>query len=117
MDEFQGVELEPEDKLFKTSETNYRRQLEQSVQTYKSGIIIGKLLAEDFGLQVNNSVNLLTSEGMSKNYIVVGIFESSIKDVDRTKAYLNIAAAASQLQGENSDYASDIHRLTYKGQG
>jgi lipoprotein-releasing system permease protein len=101
-----GVELESEDKLFKSSETitegNWNNLL-----TYKSGIIIGKLLAEDLGLHVNNSVNLLTSEGISKNYIVVGIFESSIKDVDKSKAYLNIAAAR-QLQGENSDYASDI---------
>jgi lipoprotein-releasing system permease protein len=50
---------------------------------------------------------VLTSDGVSKNYIIVGIFESSIKDIDRTKAYLNITAAR-QLLGENSDYASDI---------
>jgi lipoprotein-releasing system permease protein len=37
----------------------------------------------------------------------VGIFESSLKEIDKTKAYLNITAAR-QLLGENSDYASDI---------
>jgi lipoprotein-releasing system permease protein len=101
-----GIELEPEDKLFKSSETVTQGNW-NNLQTHKSGIIIGKLLAKDLGLQVNSSINVLTSDGVSKNYIIVGIFESSIKEIDKTKAYLNITAAR-QLIGENSDYASDI---------
>ncbi|HBH49630.1 MAG TPA: ABC transporter permease [Bacteroidales bacterium] len=101
-----GIELEPEDKLFKSSETVTQGNW-NNLQTHKSGIIIGKLLAKDLGLQVNSSINVLTSDGVSKNYIIVGIFESSIKEIDKTKAYLNITAAR-QLLGENSDYASDI---------
>jgi lipoprotein-releasing system permease protein len=101
-----GIELEPEDKLFKSSEMVTQGNW-NNLQTHKSGIIIGKLLAEDLGLQINSSINVLTSDGVSKNYIIVGIFESSLKDIDKTKAYLNITAAR-QLIGENSDYASDI---------
>jgi lipoprotein-releasing system permease protein len=101
-----GIELEPEDKLFKSSEIVTQGNW-KNLQTHKSGIIIGKLLAEDLGLQMNSSINVLTSDGVSKNYIIVGIFESSLKDIDKTKAYLNITAAR-QLIGENSDYASDI---------
>jgi lipoprotein-releasing system permease protein len=101
-----GVELESEDALFNTSdiiiEGNWHNLL-----TQKSGVIVGKLLAEDLGLEVNSSINLLTSEGVSKNFIVAGIFESSLKDIDKTKAYLNIVAAR-QLLGENSDYASEV---------
>jgi len=39
--------------------------------------------------------------------MVIGIFESNLKTMDETKAYLNITAAR-QLVGESSDYASDI---------
>lgn len=101
-----GVELNPEDELFNTSEKIIQGDWNQ-LSTHKTGIILGKLLAEKLGLQINNSINVLTSDGVSKNYIVVGIFESNLKTMDETKAYLNITAAR-QLIGENSDFASDI---------
>lgn len=101
-----GVELESEDELFKTSATIIKGEW-NDLLTHKTGIILGKLLAQKLGLQINNSVNVLTSDGVSKNYIVIGIFESNLKNMDETKAYLNITSAR-QLVGENSDYASDI---------
>lgn len=101
-----GVELKSEDELYKTSETIIQGKW-NNLLTYKTGIILGKLLAEKLGLKINNSINVLTSDGVSKSYIVVGIFESSLKTMDETKAYLNIAAAR-QLVGESSDYASDV---------
>jgi lipoprotein-releasing system permease protein len=101
-----GVELESEDELFNTSSTIIQGAW-NNLQTHKTGIILGKLLAEKLGLQINNSVNVLTSDGVSKNYMVVGIFESNLKTMDETKAYLNITAAR-QLVGENSDFASNI---------
>jgi lipoprotein-releasing system permease protein len=101
-----GVELKSEDELFNTSATIIQGEW-NALLTHKTGIVLGKLLAEKLGLQINNSVNVLTSDGVSKNYLVVGIFESNLKTMDETKAYLNITAAR-QLAGENSDYASDI---------
>jgi lipoprotein-releasing system permease protein len=101
-----GVELKSEDELFNTAETVIQGEW-NNLLTYKTGIILGKLLAEKLGLQINNSVNVLTSDGVSKNYIIVGIFESNLKTMDETKAYLNITAAR-QLVGKNSDFASDI---------
>lgn len=101
-----GVELKSEDELYNTSQTVIQGEW-NNLLTYKTGIILGKLLAEKLGLKINNSINVLTSDGVSKNYIVVGIFESNLKTMDETKAYLNITAAR-QLVGESSDYASDI---------
>lgn len=101
-----GVELEAEDELFNTSATIIKGDW-NDLMTYKTGIILGKLLAEKLGLKINNSVNVLTPDGYSKNYIVVGLFESNLKTMDESKAYLNITAAR-QFLGENSDYASDI---------
>jgi lipoprotein-releasing system permease protein len=101
-----GVELISEDELFNTS-SNIIQGEWNDLLTHKTGIIVGKLLAEKLGLQMYNSINVLTSDGVSKNYSVVGIFESNVKSMDETKAYLNISAAR-QLVSENSDYASDI---------
>jgi lipoprotein-releasing system permease protein len=101
-----GVELKSEDELFNTSATIIQGKW-NDLSTNKTGIILGNLLAAKLGLQMNNSINVLTSDGVSKNYMVVGIFESNLKAMDETKAYLNITAAR-QLVGENADYASDI---------
>jgi lipoprotein-releasing system permease protein len=101
-----GIELDLEDRLFGSSQKIIEGKWDD-LTSRKSGIIVGKLLAEDLGLQLNSNINVLTSDGISKNYIVVGIFETAIKEVDRSKAYLNIVAAR-QLLGKNSDYASDI---------
>jgi lipoprotein-releasing system permease protein len=101
-----GVELKSEDELYNTSATIIQGEWNNLLK-YKTGIILGKLLAERLGLKINNSINVLTSEGISKNYMVVGIFESNLKTMDETKAYLNIMAAR-QLVGESSDFASDI---------
>lgn len=73
----------------------------------KSGIILGKVLAEKLNVGLNENVNVLTSEGVSKNYTVVGIIETSVKEIDKSRAFMNIAAAR-QLQGRNFDYSSDI---------
>ncbi len=101
-----GIELKSEDDLFNTSSTIGIGDW-NDLSTNQTGIILGKLLAEKLGLQINNSINVLTSDGSSKNYIVVGIFESNLKTMDETKAYLNIKAAR-QLIGESSDFASDV---------
>jgi lipoprotein-releasing system permease protein len=68
-----GVELKSEDELFKTSATIIQGEW-NALLTHKTGIILGKLLAEKLGLQINNSVNVLTSDGVSKNYMVSWAF-------------------------------------------
>jgi len=56
-----GVELKSEDELFNTSATVIHGKW-NDLSTNKTGIILGKLLAEKLGLQMNNSINVLTSE-------------------------------------------------------
>jgi len=101
-----GVEVVNENKLFGTADKVIEGDWNE-LNFRKSGIILGKVLAEKLGIKINDNVNVLTSEGISKNYIVVGFIETSIKEVDKSKAYINIAAAR-QLLNKNYDYASDI---------
>jgi lipoprotein-releasing system permease protein len=101
-----GVEVANEDKLFDNSnKVIFGSWSDLSFQ--KSGIILGNILAENLGVKVNDNINVLTSDGVSKNFIVTGIIETSVKQVDKTKAWLNISSAR-QLLSKNQDYASDI---------
>lgn len=101
-----GVDAVSEDQLFGTAEKvvvgNWN-----DLGFQKSGIILGIVLAEKLNVGLNDNVNVLTSEGISKNYSVVGIIETSVKEIDKSRAFMNIAAAR-QLQGKNFDYSSDI---------
>lgn len=101
-----GVEARSEDQMFGSaskmvagswSELNYQ----------KPAVILGSILADNLGVKVNDNVNILTSDGVSKNYTVVGLLETSVKDVDRSKAYMNIGTAR-QLMGKSSNYSSDV---------
>lgn len=101
-----GVEVINEDKLFGNSAKVYEGNWKE-LNFRKSGIILGKILAANLGVKINDNVNIVTSDGISKNYVVVGLIETSIKEIDKSKAYINIAAAR-QLLNKNFDYASDI---------
>jgi lipoprotein-releasing system permease protein len=101
-----GVEPVSEDRLFGTAgkviEGNWNE-----LEVQKSGIILGKVLAQKLNVSLNDNVNILTPDGISKNYTVLGIVETSIKEIDKSKAWLHITTAR-QLQGKNFDYSSDI---------
>jgi len=101
-----GVEVANEDKLFDNSSKVISGKW-SDLSYQKSGIILGNVLAENLGVKVNDNINILTSDGISKNFIVVGIIKTDVKQVDKTKAWLNISSAR-QLLSKNQDYASDI---------
>jgi len=101
-----GVDVKAEDELFQLSE----KIVEGSwldLETNPSGIILGINLAQNLGVKVGDPVNLLSSDGTTRNYTVVALLETSMKEVDKTRAYMNISSAR-QLLGKNFDFASDI---------
>lgn len=101
-----GVEPEAEDKLFgsgdKMAEGSWFGLMHQ-----KSGIVLGKVLAENLNVKSGDQVNVLTADGIARNFEVIGIISTSVKEIDRSRAYIHIAAAR-QLQNKNYDFASDI---------
>lgn len=101
-----GIEVTTENQLFGIGSKIIAGDWNK-LDVQKSGIVVGKLLAEKLNVGLNDNVNVLTSEGISKNFTVVGIVETSVKEIDKSRAYLNIATAR-QLQGKNFDYSSDI---------
>lgn len=101
-----GVDVENENKLFKIARFMTEGRW-NDLKFRPEGIIMGSILAEALSVHTGDNVNLLTNDGVSKNYKVVGIFETGERDIDKSKAYININAAR-QLQGKNQDYVTDL---------
>lgn len=101
-----GVDVVNENKVFNTSkyiiEGNWNELKQRS-----DGIFVAVDLAKNLSLKVNDNLNMLTSDGISKNYKVIGLFKTDVASVDKSKAYININAAR-QLIGANQNYVTDI---------
>jgi len=101
-----GVDVVNENKVFNTSkyitEGNWN-ELKQRTD----GIFVAVDLAKNLSLKVNDNLNILTSDGISKNYKVIGLFKTDVASIDKSKAYININAAR-QLIGANQTYVTDI---------
>ena len=101
-----GVDVIGEDKVYGCAK--HIIQGNWSELKYRSdGIFVGVELARVLGLKMNDNVNILTSDGISRNYKVIGIFRTDVLSVDKSKAYIAINAAR-QLLGVNQDYVTDI---------
>lgn len=101
-----GVDVANENKLFGISTYMVSGSWDQ-LQYRPDGIIVGYDLAKDLGVNVDDNLNVLTPDAVSHNYKVIGIFQTNVKNTDKTKAYLNINSAR-QLTARNEDYVTDL---------
>ncbi|MGZ3757707.1 MAG: ABC transporter permease [Mucilaginibacter sp.] len=101
-----GVDVANENKLFGISTYMVSGHWDQ-LQYRPDGIIIGYDLAKELSVKVNDNINILTPDAISRNYKIIGIFQTNVKNVDKTKAYLNINSAR-QLLAKNEDYVTDL---------
>lgn len=101
-----GVDVEAEDALFKTAtymlEGNW-----YDLDKRSDGIMLGSGLAWKLSLGMGDKVTVRTSEGISKVFQIIGIFETTIAQVDNSTAYVRIQTARS-LISENPAYVTDI---------
>lgn len=101
-----GVEVDEENNLF--SIANYMVSGSWNhLRQRADGMVIGAELAKSLGVKVDDNIYVLTADGISKNYKIVGVFKTNIVGVDKSKAYINIGAAR-QLLAVNPGYVTDI---------
>jgi lipoprotein-releasing system permease protein len=101
-----GVDVENENKVFNIA--HYMIEGNWNDLKYNpDGLILGSGLADRLSLHVNDNINVLTPDGISQTYKVIGLFQTNVTSVDKTKAYLNINSAR-QLLSENQDYLTDL---------
>lgn len=101
-----GVDVLNEDKLFGIAEYVIEGNWSE-LQNRGDGVILGVGLAKRLSLNLNDHVNVLTPDGVSRNYKVIGTIKTTIASIDNAKAFVRISSAR-QLISKNHSYASDI---------
>ncbi len=101
-----GIETLSEDQLFKTS--NYLVEGDLfNLDKRSDGIILGTGLANNIGVGNGDNVVVITSDGISKNFKVIGLIETGANAADRTRALVPINTAR-QLFSKNKSYATEV---------
>lgn len=63
-----------------------------------NGIILGVVLARDLSAAVGDRVTIVSQEGVSQRFEVVGIYTADLDEIDQVRAYINLRQAQ-QLMG------------------
>ena len=101
-----GVDVQNENKLYHIAD--YMTSGNWNTLEFRpDGIILGEDLARNLSVNMDDNINILTSDGISHNYKLIGLFRTNVKQVDQAKAYINISAAR-QLLSENQEYITDM---------
>jgi lipoprotein-releasing system permease protein len=101
-----GVDVAAEDDLFQMSQLMVQGRW-KDLAFRPDGIFVGIELAKSLSLKLDDNLNVLTADGVSHTYKVIGIFQTNLASIDKTKAYLSITATR-QLLAENQEYVTDI---------
>lgn len=72
-----------------------------------NGIILGVGIADKLNIKRNDNVSVISSIGVIKLMKVIGFFKSSNIVTDKSKSYMNLAAAQ-QLLAQGPNYVTDI---------
>ncbi|MHB9133501.1 MAG: ABC transporter permease [Armatimonadota bacterium] len=65
---------------------------------HANGIILGAILTSRLSARPGDRITLISQEGISRRFLVVGTYSAEIRDIDLTRAYLNLPQAQ-QLMG------------------
>jgi lipoprotein-releasing system permease protein len=101
-----GVEIPGENQLFKTSEYMVEGDL-IDLDKRSDGIILGTGLAQNIGVGTGDHVAVVTSEGISKTFKVIGLIETGAAAADKTRALVSIHTAR-QFFSKNRSYATEV---------
>ncbi|MEM6800763.1 MAG: FtsX-like permease family protein [Bacteroidota bacterium] len=101
-----GIESLNENQIFKTSEYLVEGDLFE-LDKRSNGIILGIGLAKNIGVAFGDNINIITSEGVSKIFKVVGIIETGSIGADRSRALVSMRSAQ-QLFSKNTSYGTEI---------
>ena len=101
-----GVNANKEDALFGTA-SSMKEGSWKELDHRGDGIILGVGLAKKLSVDVNDIVMVSTADGIDRNFKIIGLLETSLINVDNSKAYIR-SNAARQLISKNRSYATDI---------
>lgn len=98
-----GVNFKDADPMYRIS----KRMISGTTSIGADGILIGKELAEELRINVGQTVRIATSEGISDNFTIRGIFDLEVKtineawvimDLSRSQAFLNHRGSITSIE-------------------
>ena len=101
-----GVSIDEEDKMFDV-QTNMKEGDLHDLNRVNNGLLIGKGIADKLSLHVGDNITVRAGTGSPMVMRVVGIYATTIKQIDETKSYANIVQAQNLL-GKDRSYVTDI---------
>ncbi len=102
-----GANIKEADAMFDITSTMVEGDV-QNLESVTNGILIGAGIAEKLNLRLNDNLTVISSLGASKVMKVVGVFKTSNSITDKTRSYMNLAAAQ-QLLREGPSFVTDIY--------
>jgi lipoprotein-releasing system permease protein len=82
----------------------------QDLAADPNGIVIGKGLADEFHLLLDDNIVVTSAKGISRVLKVIGIFSTGNKSVDETRSYLHITTAQA-LISQGPAAVTDIYLM------
>ena len=102
-----GIDVVKEDRLFNMQQYMKEGEL-MKLETSSNGIILGSGLADDLGARVNDVLTVISQNGVSLDLKVVGIHESGLVEIDKSRAFVKLTTAQKLMAVEGS-YITDIN--------
>ncbi len=101
-----GVNIVEEDKMFDVRGNMLIGDI-LDLNKVNNGLLIGKGIADKLSLHVGDNITVRAGSGSPMVMRVVGIYATTIKQIDDTKSYANIVQAQNLL-GKDRSYVTDI---------
>lgn len=101
-----GVDIDEEDRMFDVQSNMVAGNLHDLNRVHNS-ILIGSGVAQKLSLHVGDNITVRSGNGNLVVMRIVGIFSTTVKAVDESKSYANIAEVQS-LIGKDRSYVTEI---------
>jgi lipoprotein-releasing system permease protein len=102
-----GMNILEQDKMFDITSTMIAGAV-ADLNATPDGIILGVGLAKSLSVGKGGNVTLVGINGAAKQLRVVGIFKTTIKNIDNNKSYTNIPVVQ-QLLRKDRNYITDVY--------
>jgi lipoprotein-releasing system permease protein len=101
-----GVNIIEEDRMF-DMQSNMVSGDFHDLNRVNNGILIGKGIADKLSLHTGDNITVTSGTGSPTIMRVIGIYATTVKQIDETKSYANIVQAQNLL-GKDRSYVTDI---------
>lgn len=101
-----GVNIIEEDRMFDVQSEMITGDF-RDLNRVNNSILIGKGIADKLSLHTGDNITVTSGSGSPMIMRIIGVYATTIKQIDETKSYVNITQAQNLL-GKDRSYVTDI---------